>query len=91
MDREWPELQRQQLLNLISEMPDVGGVHDLRTRQAGDQHFVQFHLTVDPELSVASGHDIAEAAEAMVLRHYPGADVLIHIDPDDEHERRTPE
>ncbi|MBZ6379719.1 divalent metal cation transporter FieF [Pacificimonas flava] len=81
MDREWPELKRQQLLNLVSQLPDVDGVHDLRTRRAGHQDFVQFHIWVDPELSVASAHDIAERAEIAVRERFPAAEVLIHVDP----------
>ncbi len=81
MDREWPELKRQQLLNMISMLPDVHGVHELRTRRAGDQDFVQFHMWVDPDLTVKEAHDISERVEMAVLRDYPGTELLIHIDP----------
>jgi|TARA_R100000501_G_scaffold17911_1_gene34657 ferrous-iron efflux pump FieF len=81
MDREWPELQRQQLLNMVAIMPDVHGVHELRTRRAGDQDFVQFHMWVDPDLTVAEAHEISDRVEAAVLKAYPGTELLIHVDP----------
>ncbi|EMD83041.1 cation diffusion facilitator family transporter [Pacificimonas flava] len=81
MDREWPELKRQQLLNLVTELPDVDGIHELRTRRAGHQDFAQFHIWVDPDLSVATAHEIAERAERAVLARFPGTEVLIHVDP----------
>lgn len=81
MDREWPELRRQQLMNLVAQLPDVDGVHELRTRRAGPRDFVQFHIWVDPELSVASAHDIVERAERAVIDAFPTAEVMIHVDP----------
>ena len=81
MDREWPELQRQQLLNMVAELPDVDGIHELRTRRAGSQDFVQFHIWVDPDLTVSTAHEIAERAEARVLAAYPGTEIFIHVDP----------
>ncbi|MEO0501655.1 MAG: cation diffusion facilitator family transporter, partial [Pseudomonadota bacterium] len=81
MDREWPELRRQQLLNLVTMLPDVDGVHELRTRRAGDTDFIQFHIWVDPDMTVASAHDITDRVEAAVRAAYPGAELFIHIDP----------
>ncbi|WP_369411956.1 cation diffusion facilitator family transporter [Pacificimonas pallii] len=81
MDREWPELKRQKLLNMVALMPDVHGVHELRTRRAGDQDFVQFHMWVDPDLTVAEAHEISDRVEQAVLAAYPGTELLIHIDP----------
>ncbi|MGB3721360.1 MAG: cation diffusion facilitator family transporter [Pacificimonas sp.] len=81
MDREWPELKRQQLLNMVSMLPDVHGIHELRTRRAGDQDFVQFHMWVDPDLTVKAAHDISDRVEMAVLTAYPGTELLIHVDP----------
>ena len=81
MDREWPELRRQQLLNMVAEMPDVHGVHALKTRKSGTHDFAQFKIWLDPKLSVAAAHDIVERVEAAVRQRFPDTEVIVHVDP----------
>lgn len=89
MDREWPELRRQQLMNLVTMLPDVDGIHELRTRRSGSTDFIQFHIWVDPELTVTTAHDIVERVEQCVAEAYPGAEILIHVDPRGHYDERT--
>ena len=46
--------------------PGVRGLHDLRTRDSGDRTFVEFHMEVDPHLTITQGHAISDAAETAV-------------------------
>src|SRR3546814_10086453 len=52
MDKEWPEEKRQRFLAVASQHPELKGIHDLRTRASGTHDFVQFHVWVDPQMSV---------------------------------------
>ena len=53
MDREWPEEKtRSEFLTILASHPELRGVHDLRTRTSGDRDFVQFHVAVDPRMTV---------------------------------------
>ena len=81
MDKEWPEEERQKILGLILANKQVAGVHELRTRSAGVHDFIQFHLSVDPDMSVAAAHTISDEIEAILGEQYPKAEILIHIDP----------
>jgi len=81
MDKEWSEDERQKILGLILANPHVAGVHELRTRSAGTDDFIQFHLSVDPNMTVAEAHTIADEVEAVLGEQYPRAEILIHIDP----------
>ena len=57
-------------------------MHDLRTRDAGDRVFIEFHLEVDGGLPVARGHAIADVAEKAAKGLFPeGAEVTAHIEP----------
>jgi divalent metal cation (Fe/Co/Zn/Cd) transporter len=57
-------------------------LHDLRSRDAGDRVFIEFHLEVDGSLPVTRGHAIADAAEGAVRRLFPnGSEVTVHIEP----------
>lgn len=81
MDKEWPIEQRERLLTLAARHPMLAGIHDLRTRTSGNRDFVQFHLWMDPELTLARVHAIMEEIEAMLRAEFPGTDFLIHPDP----------
>jgi len=82
MDREWPEEKRDEFLAVIARNPDLRGVHDLRTRTSGAHDFVQFHVAVDPKMSVAEAHEVMDEIEAQIRREFPGVEVLIHPDPE---------
>jgi divalent metal cation (Fe/Co/Zn/Cd) transporter len=47
LDHELPPKERQRIKDTVLACPDVRGLHDLRTRYAGDRIFVEFHLEVD--------------------------------------------
>lgn len=81
MDREWPEVRRQRLIDLLDAHPRGAGVHALRTRTAGATDFIQFHIWLDPEMSVRDAHDIVEELERLVASSFPRAEILIHVDP----------
>ena len=60
----------------------VRGLHDLRTRHAGDRIFVEFHLEVDGHLTIDEGHSVGDAAEASVKRLFPSTvEVTAHLEP----------
>jgi len=82
MDREWPEEKRMRFLAIACSRPEAKGIHDLRTRSSGAHDFAQFHIYVDPEMSVQAAHDVAEAIEEDLVREFPGCEVLIHLDPE---------
>lgn len=81
MDREWPDEKRQKLLAVVAAETRVSGVHQLRTRSSGVTDFIQFHVWLPPEMSVAAAHDIVDAVETRVADAFPGAEILIHVDP----------
>ncbi|NCP10946.1 MAG: cation diffusion facilitator family transporter [Sphingomonadales bacterium] len=81
MDKEWPEEKRLRFVEIASRFPELENLHDLRTRTSGHNDFVQFHVWMDPDLSVREAHDIVERVEEEMAREFPGTEVLIHIDP----------
>lgn len=82
MDREWPEDKRRRLLELMAREPELVGVHDLRTRTSGNQDFAQFHVWVDPAMTVRDAHKVMDAIELRVKREFPDIEILIHPDPE---------
>ncbi len=82
MDREWPEAKRQRFLEVAARHPELAGIHDLRTRSSGTQDFVQFHVWVDPDMTIAQAHRVMDEVEERLIAEFPGTEVLIHLDPE---------
>ena len=82
MDREWPEEKRLRFVERAALHPELSKLHDLRTRTSGERDFVQFHVDLPPEMTVAEAHAVIERVEADLCREFPGMELLIHIDPE---------
>jgi cation diffusion facilitator family transporter len=59
-------------------------VHDLKTRIAGRATFIEFHLVVQSDMSVAQSHVICDRIEAALKKEIASVRVIIHVEPDDE-------
>lgn len=89
MDREMDEAERSRIKEIVRGHPKVLNLHDLRTRAAGRDRFIQFHLELDGGLSLIEAHGIAEAVELDIRKAFPEAEVIIHQDPAGVVDRRN--
>ncbi len=81
MDRELPDEVRDQIVGEVFKHKDVLALHDMKTRSAGNDYFIQIHLELDPELNLRRAHDVADEVELALMNLFPSAEVLIHQDP----------
>jgi ferrous-iron efflux pump FieF len=81
LDREVSDEVRTEILRLIESRDGVTGVHDLRTRQSGQNMFVQLHVEIARETPLWRAHEIAEDVELTIVTRYPHCDVIVHQDP----------
>jgi ferrous-iron efflux pump FieF len=88
LDQELPAEDRRRIKDAVRACAGVRDIHDLRTRFSGDRTFVEYHLEVDPGVSVEVGHAIGDATETAVQSLLPGAvEATAHLEPhgiDDE-------
>lgn len=63
--------------------PEIHGYHQLRTRKAGNFRFIEFHIKVDPQMTVQASHGIASELKHAIMDQYPAATVTIHVEPCD--------
>jgi ferrous-iron efflux pump FieF len=82
MDKEWPEEKRRRFVEVAARHPALKGIHDLRTRTSGSRNFVQFHVWVAPDMTVAAAHQVMDEVEHWLERAFPGTEILIHLDPE---------
>ena len=55
--------------------------HDVRTREAGHERFLQLHMLVPGEWSVQRGHDLVERVERELVASLEHLHVTIHLEP----------
>ena len=89
MDREWPEDERREFLAAAARYPELGGLHDCRTRKSGTLRFVQFHVWVPADWTVQQAHDRLDRVEEELQQRFPGTEILIHVDPEGQTDRET--
>jgi ferrous-iron efflux pump FieF len=87
MDRELPHADRKRIRDIVMGHDATLGMHDLRTRNAGTILFIELHLELDRDLTLAQAHDITDEVEQRIQAAFPAAEVLVHQEPyglDDE-------
>ncbi len=82
MDKEWPEEKRRAFVEVAARNPALKSLHDLRTRSSGAADFVQFHISMNPAMTIQQAHDVVEALEQELGAAFPGTEILIHVDPE---------
>lgn len=82
MDRELSEEHQKHIAETTMSVDGVKGFHGLRTREAGPVRFIQLHIELDNSLSLLRAHAIADDVEAELMKVFPGADIIVHMDPE---------
>jgi len=71
-----------QLQEAAGEVEDVQDIETCRARKSGTGYFVELHVEVDGELSVAEGHEIGHRVKSELLERFPEVmDVVVHVEP----------
>ncbi|HEX3126725.1 MAG TPA: cation transporter dimerization domain-containing protein, partial [Thermoanaerobaculia bacterium] len=59
----------------------VLGMHDLKTRRAGGQRFIELHLEIPRATSFPEAHDLMVQVLRAVEKELPRSKVFVHGDP----------
>ncbi len=82
VDSSLPQAEEERIRECIEAyLPQVCGYHRLRTRKAGSQRFVDFHLLVDGAMSVRASHDLTDQITDQLRERFAGLNVTIHVEP----------
>ena len=90
LDQEIQSDDRDRIREIALDHPKVFGFHDLRTRDTGRKYIIQFHLELDPNMSLLESHEITDEVTDNVLKLYPDSELIIHTDPLGIDEERDP-
>jgi len=73
----------EQIKSIIKANGQIRQYHRLRTRTVGREVFLDLHILVDPELSIAAAHEIANGLEdALHNQIARPVNITVHIEPD---------
>ena len=90
LDQEIQSDDRDRIREIALDHPKVLGFHDLRTRDTGREYIIQFHLELDPHMSLLESHEITDEVTDNILKLYPDSELIIHTDPLGIDEERDP-
>jgi cation diffusion facilitator family transporter len=67
--------------------PEVAGFHKLRARRAGSRRYVDLHVQFKRGTTLERAHEVSHELQGEIRRSLRGADVLIHLEPEDAADR----
>ncbi|MFK3938089.1 cation diffusion facilitator family transporter [Alkalihalobacillus sp. NPDC078783] len=85
LDARLSQEEEEQILDIIDTFDEEFiEVHDFRTRRAGAQAYIDFHLVVSSHESIATLHHLCDRMEERIVEEFQQAEVLIHLEPESE-------
>lgn len=92
VDTSLPEPMINEIRRVIKTTDGVQGIHLLRTRQMGEDAYVDAHIVVDPRITVSEGHMIGDVVRDKLKQEFDDVvDVLVHVDPEDDEFKQSDE
>jgi divalent metal cation (Fe/Co/Zn/Cd) transporter len=86
VDVALPESELAEIRTAIHELPaerGVVGFHKLRARRAGARRYVDVHIQFGAGTTLEDAHETAHELTSLIRAQLPGADVLVHVEPED--------
>jgi divalent metal cation (Fe/Co/Zn/Cd) transporter len=69
---------------------EVIGHHKLRARRAGSRRYIDLHVQFARGTTLERAHQLSHELQGAIGAEVGGADVLIHLEPEDALEPRVP-
>ncbi|AKL97612.1 cation diffusion facilitator family transporter [Endomicrobium proavitum] len=83
-DVSLPDEEVAEIENIIrAQAHIISGCHDLKTRKAGNKRFVEFHILVNPKMTVLQSHEITRELEKQISLKLENSTITIHVEPCD--------
>jgi cation diffusion facilitator family transporter len=84
MDIRLPQPEEDEIVACLREHGDlIAGFHKIRTRKAGSQRQIDFHLVVSRHISVERAHRLCDRLEEEIEKRLSDTSVTIHVEPCD--------
>lgn len=77
------ELKKIKML-VLEHHPAIVGIHNLRSRVAGNRTFLDFHIEIRGEDDFKKAHQMSESLIDKIKEQFPDVDATVHCDPEGE-------
>jgi len=82
VDVRLPKAEEGEIISCIMEhTTQLAGFHEVRTRKAGSQRFIDLHLMLPKNASVEEAHQMCDHLEEDIKNRLPNSNVTIHVEP----------
>lgn len=82
VDVRLPKAEEDEIISTIKEhTSQLAGFHEVRTRKAGSQRFIDLHLMLPKNTSVEEAHQMCDHLEQDIKSKLPSSSVTIHVEP----------
>lgn len=82
MDTKLPKAEEDEIITCIVEHSGkVVAFHELRTRKAGSQRYIDLHLVMPRNANVEEAHRMCDHLEQDIESRLPNTSVTIHVEP----------
>ena len=84
VDVRLPKTEEAIIVSAIMEYTgQLAGFHEMRTRKAGSQRFIDLHLMLPANVSVAEAHRMCDHLEEDIKKKLANISTTIHVEPCD--------
>ncbi len=83
MDTKLPEGEEHKIIEILQKYCNqlqIHGYHDLKTRQSGSQRYAEFHLEVDPTLSIKEYQRLSDGIQDDLHYSFDNICITIHVE-----------
>lgn len=89
MDMSIDEEKISEIKTRIKSHGRVESLREIKARKHGSVVYLDVIITVNPDMSVSEGHQIAEDVECIIRAHVCSVkDVMVHVEPENELEKQ---
>ncbi len=82
MDARLPKAEEAEIKSCLREHAgQLVGFHELRTRKAGNQRYIDLHLVMPKTTSVKEAHRVCDHLEQDIKYRLPNISITIHVEP----------
>lgn len=82
LEASLPEDKEKEIVSLVTNVPGILYVHNLRTRRIGNEIAVDLHAKMDGDLTLTQAHEKATAAENAIRSAFGNNSIInIHMEP----------
>jgi cation diffusion facilitator family transporter len=92
VDEALPEQELERIASAVESYGahEVLGYHKLRARRAGSHRYIDLHVQFARGTTLERAHQLSHELQEAIGRTVGGADILIHLEPEDALESREP-